>query len=63
MHLSNRYLNAADFPRALHPRRDIDGVAPNVVVRFPRPDDAGSHRSMIDAHFQNEMIKALFVYA
>lgn len=63
MHLFDRYLNATDFPRALHPRRDIDGVAPNVIVRLPRADDTGSHRSMIDAHFQNEVIKALLVDA
>jgi len=63
IHLSDRYLNAGDFPRALHPRRDIDGVAPNIIVRFPRPDDASSHRSMINAHFQNEVIKTLLVDA
>lgn len=63
MHLPDRYLNAGDFSRALHPRRDIDGVAPNVVVRLPCPDDTGSHRAMIDAHFQDKVIKALLVDA
>lgn len=55
------YLDAADFSRALHPRRDVDGVAPNVVVGLPRPDDPGGHRSVIDAHLQHEMIEALLV--
>lgn len=32
-------------------------------MRLPRPDDAGGYRSVIDAHFQNEMIEALLIDA
>lgn len=52
-----------DLASALHPGRDVDGIAPDVVVGFPRADNSGCNGSVIYSHFQYKVIEALFVYA
>lgn len=43
------YLDLSELPGALHPAGYVDCVAPDVVLRFPRPDHSGYHRAMINA--------------
>ena len=40
-----RHLDASNGNSGLHPRRDVDGVAPHVVEEALRPDHASYHRS------------------
>ena len=38
-----RHLDSALDVGGLHPRRDVDRVAPHVVEELARPDDSGDH--------------------
>ena len=40
---------------ALHSRRDVDGVAPDVVVQLRRPDDAGRDVSEVEPDPEDEV--------
>ena len=42
-------LNAARLPRGLHAGSHVDGVAPNVVVRFSGADHTSRNRTVINA--------------
>jgi hypothetical protein len=44
------YLNVASDTVRFHTARSVDCVAPQVVAEFLLPDDAGHHRSGVDAY-------------
>ena len=41
-------LNASGLSGAFHARSHVNGIAPNVVMRFGSSDDAGRNWAMID---------------
>lgn len=43
------YLDLPELPCALHPAGYVDCVAPDVILRFPRPDYSSYHWAMINA--------------
>lgn len=57
------YLDTTDSTGALHPGRHVHGVAPDIVMGLPGPDDTSGHRAVIDAHLQDEVVEALLVDA
>lgn len=55
------YLNTTSFAGAFHSRGHVDGVTPNIVVRFPGADDAGRDGAVIDTQPQYKMVKGLLI--
>lgn len=53
------YLDLPQLPGALHPAGHVHRVAPDVVLRFPRPDHSGYHRAMINAWEKKNMVLLL----
>lgn len=43
------YLDLSELPGALHPAGHVNGVAPDVILRLPRPDHSSYHRAVINA--------------
>ena len=41
------YLYFAHFARAVHPAGHVDSVPPDVVLRFPSPNDPGYHGAVV----------------
>lgn len=60
---NKQYLNSAGLSGALHARRHIHRVAPDVVVRLPGANHTGRYRPVIDSHLEYEMIEGLLVDA
>ncbi len=56
------YLDAIHDTTALHSRRNIDRVSPNIILGLGRSNHAGHHGSNIDANTQLEVIEAVLVY-
>lgn len=57
------YLDTSCLPSAFHPRRHINGVPPNIVMRLPRPDDPRRNGPVVYAHLQHEVVEGLLVDA
>lgn len=56
------YLNSIHDTTALHPRRHINRIAPNVILWLGRSNNSGNNGSNIDANTQLEVIEAVLVY-
>lgn len=55
------YLHAAHNAAGIHPRCHIHRVTPNIILRLLCADDAGNHRSVIQADAQSEPLEALTI--
>lgn len=42
-------LDLSQLPRALHPTRHVHRVAPDVVLRFPRPNHSSDDWAVVNA--------------
>ena len=58
MHIDLRVIGQ---PRGVHPAGHADRVAPDVVLRLPRPDDPGHDGAGVDAHAQHEVVVRVLV--
>lgn len=61
--MSLNHLNSSRLSSALHARRHIHRIPPNIVVRLPGANYSGRYRTMVDAHFQDKMVERLLVDA
>ena len=60
MHLLGA-LNVVGQPGRVHPRGDIDRIAPDVVLRLAGANDARHHRAHVQAHSQHEIVVGVVV--
>lgn len=60
MHLLSA-LNVVGQPGGVHPRGDIDRIAPDVVLWLASANDACHHRAHVQAHSQHEVIVGVVV--
>lgn len=58
---TNNYLDIACFSGGLHPAGDVYRVSPDVKMRFPGSNYAGRDGTLVDSHFQDEIVEALLI--
>ena len=56
-------LGVVGQPGGVHPAGHVDGVAPDVVLRLPRPDDPRHHRPNVHPDPEHEVVVAVLVEA